>query len=801
MKKILLPLFAVALMLAACDEEQLVSSQLQKGVTFTVPDFVDESGTRVDVSVDNSGAHFTWTAGDTLGVFPGNGYQTAFPISAGAGTSTAVFDGADWALRPNASYAAYYPFVPSMQLDKSKIEASYLGQTQNGNGSTAHLGDYDYLAAKYTTVSASGDVNFTLNHLGCLVRFQLTMPEADTYTSMTLSCDGVNFATSNKFDLTAETPALSAKSTSESISLALTNVATTEANQVLTLYMMLPPMDLSSKNLTVKVIGETYYEAKVAGKNMAAGSIYGYSNTMVAPLMHNGHAYVDLGITDDNGNPIYWATCNLGASSPEEYGNYYAWGETEQQASNTYDWSTYFDTTDGGSTFAKYNNNGGKTVLESADDAATANWGGNWRMPTYAELDKLRNNCTWTWTTQNCKNGYKVTGSNGNSIFLPAAGCRYYSSLNNDGSYGDYWSSSLSSSNSGYSGGACILFFRSGLVSSRGYSGRRYCGFSVRPVYSPNDVKATSISLSNSTLSLQVGGSASTLTASILPSNVSSSNIRWVSSNTNIATVSDGVVTPVAAGSCYITAITMDGTNLNASCYVRVKSATLNANGHEYVDLGITDDSGNPIYWATCNLGASSPEEYGNYYAWGETKAYGEEDTSNATNYSYTSGQGSPTYTKTYYNWSTYKYCKGSYDTQTKYCNYSNYGTVDNKIVLESADDAATANWGGSWRMPTDAELTKLRTKCTWTLTTQNGKDGYTVTGSNGNSIFLPFAGFRDDSSLGNDGSYGDYWSSSLLESNPYNSWYAYELSIFWNYVDRDRYCRIVGFSVRPVCQ
>lgn len=191
-------------------------------------------------------------------------------------------------------------------------------------------------------------------------------------------------------------------------------------------------------------------------------------------------------------------------------------------------------------------------------------------------------------------------------------------------------------------------------------------------------------------------------------------------------------------------------------------------NGHEYVDLGLS------VKWATMNVGASSPEYYGDYFAWGETT------------------------TKTTYNWSTYKYCNGSYTTMTKYCTDSSYGTVDNKTVLELSDDAACVNWGGTWRMPTDAELTELRTQCTWTWTTQNGVKGYKVTSkTNSNSIFLPAAGCRYDSSLSNAGSYGSYWSSSLSKG-PYDAWYVY---FFSGGVYRDYDVRYYGLSVRPVCQ
>ena len=198
------------------------------------------------------------------------------------------------------------------------------------------------------------------------------------------------------------------------------------------------------------------------------------------------------------------------------------------------------------------------------------------------------------------------------------------------------------------------------------------------------------------------------------------------------------------------------------------KSTTPSSENHECVDLGLS------VKWATCNVGANKPEDYGDYFAWGETKP------------------------KTTYNWSTYKWCRGSYDKLTKYNNKSSYGTVDNKTQLELSDDAARANWGGSWRMPTSAEQDELRNNCTWTWTTQNGVNGYKVTSKkNGNSIFLPAAGYRGGSSLDDAGSYGDYWSSSLFTGNASGAYYLYfrSSSVDWNY---SRRCS--GHSVRPVC-
>ena len=195
---------------------------------------------------------------------------------------------------------------------------------------------------------------------------------------------------------------------------------------------------------------------------------------------------------------------------------------------------------------------------------------------------------------------------------------------------------------------------------------------------------------------------------------------------------------------------------------------TPNANGHEYVDLGLPSG----LLWATCNVGADSPEEYGDYFAWGETQPKAE------------------------YEWVTYKWSEGSDDELTKYCTDSDCGDVDDKTILELSDDAANANWGGDWRMPTAEEIEELRDNCTWDWIIQNGVNGYSVTGPNGNSIFLPAAGYRGDLGLDEAGSGGCYWSSSL---DTYGSTDASHLYFDSGYVNRGTCSRDYGYTVRPV--
>ena len=197
----------------------------------------------------------------------------------------------------------------------------------------------------------------------------------------------------------------------------------------------------------------------------------------------DGYGYVDLGLPSGT----LWAYTNIGANSPTDYGNYYAWGETETK--ETYDWTTYRYCNGSDSTLTKYcfdesygldGYTDSLTTLEASDDAASVNWGGNWRMPTQDEMQELFDNCDTTWTIQNGINGMLFTSrSNGNSIFLPAAGSRGGSSLGYPGSYGYYWSSSLYAGDPSLAWG---LYFNSDDCYMYYYYGNRFYVRSVRPV-------------------------------------------------------------------------------------------------------------------------------------------------------------------------------------------------------------------------------------------------------------------------------------------------------------------------------
>ena len=206
-----------------------------------------------------------------------------------------------------------------------------------------------------------------------------------------------------------------------------------------------------------------------------------------------------------------------------------------------------------------------------------------------------------------------------------------------------------------------------------------------------------------------------------------------------------------------------------------VLALTANAQPHA-VDLGLS------VKWASCNIGASSPEDYGDYFAWGETVP------------------------KKEYSWDTYKWSNGYFNKLTKYCPSDRSGywggseSPDNRLKLLPEDDAARRNWGRAWRMPTEEEWKELMYNCKCVWTTQRGVDGYKFTSNkNGNSIFLPAAGQLCEEGPWGNGTCGRYWSSVIYPNMPYiaSSLRFYANGVFWF---DSLAARNNGRPIRPVC-
>ena len=492
-----------------------------------------------------------------------------------------------------------------------------------------------------------------------------------------------------------------------------------------------------------------YYRTyvKVAGK-------YYYANER-----QFGRKLVDLGLTSGT----LWSNINMGASSCDDSGDYYAWGETEPKSSYTKSNYTYTGKQE--------------DISGSSNDVAHVKWGGAWRMPTRADLQELVNSCTWTEVTLYGRNMYKVEGPNGNFIYIAKRGSMSNASLANDGTRASIWTSNLNTTEDVNNDNAYGSAFYGNNRSIDAVA--RYLGYTVRPVvkYTHTLEDQTKIYLTTDSTNWQVGITNPRLVGSVVGlDDVQNVTRGFVVGYKNYI----DVTTPDMSDTEHITditATTVDATNSVVfrgtttydkdttyyyRAYVKVGETYYFGNvrryGLELVDMG------NGIKWASINVGAQTSSDAGNRYAWGETTV------------------------KSNYSQNSYRY-------------YSNGYEIIGSDISSTRYDAAKANWGGSWRMPTLMEMNALLNteNYTWTWTTVDGVAGYQVTsqveGTEGNSIFLPAAGYQEGSYYKEPGAGCYYWTSTLY--NDGNSNYLHGNNTT-HAVDTD-YMRYLGFAVRPV--
>lgn len=486
-------------------------------------------------------------------------------------------------------------------------------------------------------------------------------------------------------------------------------------------------------------------------KFLALSAVLSAVALTVFPFLSSAQQAVDLGLS------VQWASFNVGADGATDPGAYFAWGET--QPKSDYSMATYKWAQGGGMT--KYRTHGGYgkvdnlTVLEPQDDAATKNWGAEWRTPTISEWEELSSKCRWEWTAEKTPSGETVWGywvispMTGNRIFLPAGQTISGAGEKILPGHGLYWSSSLSESDDsahswGFDGkkGSRWLSVRTG-----GNCVRAVTGGPVLPSGSLV-VPVESLKLDRTAVSIKAW-EAVTLVVTITPETPTDSQVFWSSSDVSVATVDQtGRVIGSQEGK---TTVTVECGGRKASCIVTVTDR------HESVDMGVS------VRWSACNLGAWSRSASGYFIAWGEL---GEKQTYTEANYKFRENR---------------KYNKPGYI-----------------MTLERADDAASNEWGGKWRIPTRTEWDELIENCNMSWTMEDGVPGMLLTSKiNGNTLFFPASGYKSGSSKVKVGEWGCYWMSNTKGWQPYepNAIVVYRAGCG----DLGEHGSYVGYMIRPV--
>ena len=549
--------------------------------------------------------------------------------------------------------------------------------------------------------------------------------------------------------------------------------------------------------------------------------------SLLAPMatMAETHEYVDLGLP----SKTLWATTNIGASSPEGFGYYFAWGETTTKS--TYSWSNYQYCSGTSETVQDL----GTTISGTKYDAARANWGSEWQMPTYEQINELVVECGLEVKTYNGVKCMVFIGPNGNTLYFPCPGYKYDSYYVSQNSITYYWGGSkdIEGNNDAK---ATALYIKNGSRVESTVAQRR-TGLPIRPVRSQGNVtpdpeaptpEAIDLGLSVKWASFNLGATSAEKYGNLYAwgETATKSSYTWANyqhASGTAATVKDigndisGTNYDAATtlwGSdwriptkseitelcekCTFTAATVNGVNgynvkgpsgktifiplagcsydgksygsgsysyywsgdistsSNQKAYsLYLKAATApailetqrrtgifirpvkgekqpetidpNPQQLEMVDLGLS------VKWANQNIDATLATEYGKFYAWGETTA------------------------KSTYTWANYTLCNGSAYTS------QNIGT---NISQSETYDVAYKRNNKTMCIPTNEHWQELINQCTWVEKTENNVKGYRVTGPNGNSIFLPYAGCSYDGKNFGIGSYSYYWTANNVSND-----------------------------------
>ena len=455
--------------ITACSELEITpesQNDIVQELRITGKDFIVENETRSTVSINENGASFLWDENDVIGIFPDKGDQVSFAMDKGAGTQTATFSGGGWALKSSAKYTAYYPHVYENR-DMTAIPVSYVGQTQNGNGNTDHIGAYDFMAAGISTPE-NGTIAFDMQHLGVLVQLTITIPEPSNLSKVVLNSTS-KFALSGTINLTAESPAITAKTQSNLLEIALNDVVTTSVNENIVVYFMTAPVNLTDSEIIVTVYSAEEVITKVGfkgDKQLQAGKAYRFVGPHPDDYVDEYSINHGKGIEIDG---VIWAPVNCGYHATDfKYGKFYQWGRKYGQGTSpnvvyslTYlsegqlptneekfycmrstDYDDWLNGSD--ASIALWNSGTEEMPIKTEYDPCPDGW----RVPSYAELKNLCQNKSEKMVNNEGQAGYWLSGSvayaeNTPKVFFPAAGYigandGIYSSMN---SVGAYWSS------------------------------------------------------------------------------------------------------------------------------------------------------------------------------------------------------------------------------------------------------------------------------------------------------------------------------------------------------------------------
>lgn len=482
--------FALAALFVSCSKEAEQTPGASGDVITVAPtEFsatleTPESDTKTTLGGIN-GKQVLWEEGDAISVWPGVFAQAKYTLSAGAGTTSATFSLSSEPATGDEidGNVALYPYDGDVILTKGKSGLAVFKNIKYPAVQNYRENSWDKGAMPMFALSPLSANGLSFQNLAGVLR--LTLKGTATIDSIRVSALGADEYIAGVFEIDlGKGTAFTSGEKTVTLKCGESGVALSEAGTVFNI--VIPPITGGFK---VAICDSEH------GVMILHSSSEIKRNTILnMPAVNYAPNAMDLGLS------VYWATCNVGATTPEGYGDYFAWGETEtyyesghaydnpcyaaawkEGKSNGYSLGSYTFYNDSSPVFTKYNATDGKTVLEADDDAASAKWGAAWRMPTESEMTELENNCTWTWTTTNGVSGCNVVSNKAGytdvAIFLPAAGYRNADSLYDFGGSGMYWSSN----SGGFSDKARYLSFDDYFGDDMYEINREY-GLSVRPV-------------------------------------------------------------------------------------------------------------------------------------------------------------------------------------------------------------------------------------------------------------------------------------------------------------------------------